>query len=309
MIKMLLLAAALTTAPCVPIAEAPAPVVTPAPAPAPAPVPVAAPVTPVAGAPAAIDGAKDCAVITLADGVDYGTLAITNRVHTAPVTINAGKALLKLQFKGSAGWIVNGGVYKGAMGTAASGYGVYVLNSKRLTFNAPVLVDNLRGIVLSKSQDIAIDKADISGGRIDGINIAASQRVTVTNSKCYAFITGDAHPDCIQMWSVAGSTPTADVTLRGNSSLGDLQGFPGFNHVRNGVNDGGVDRIVIDGNAAAGPRPSGVVISDCRDCTVTNNIARTPKGARWMTQVRTTNCLRCTISGNVNGARPPLYDY
>jgi hypothetical protein len=79
------------------------------------------------------------------------------------------------------------------------------------------------------------------------------------------------HPDCVQLWSRPDAPPTSDIVIRFNRAYGPTQGFSGFNHVRNGVDDGGFDRITIEGNAVDGAFPQAISLMSGRDSAVRNN--------------------------------------
>ncbi|QGP78195.1 right-handed parallel beta-helix repeat-containing protein [Sphingobium sp. CAP-1] len=251
-----------------------------------------------------VDTARPGAMIRLAPG-DYGRLTIKNRQWKQPITIDAKAATLKLAIIQSDGVILRGGTFSGAMGAGGEGYAILLRQARRISFESPTMRASMRGLVIDRSSDVRVTRATITDMRIDGINIASSQRVTVTDSSCSNFDTGEAHPDCIQMWSRPDRGITQDVTLLRNRSVGKMQGFTGFNHVRNGVNDGGFDRITIKDSFVAGEdAPRGIFLGDCRDCVVTGNRAQTLPGARWMETISVENCTRCTVNDNQNGDRP-----
>ena len=97
---------------------------------------------------------------------------------------------------------------------------------------------------------------------------------------------------------------TSDVTLLRNRSDGESQGFAGFNHVRNGVDDGGFDRIVIKDSYIRGTYPHGIALYDCRDCTVTDNTAVTMPTSKYKVSIAVVDCTRCVVANNVQGTKP-----
>jgi len=254
---------------------------------------------------AVIAKAPSGATINLAPGT-YGVIDIRGRNWPRPITLNMGKAQIRsVWIRSSSGISIVGGTYSGSVGKAMEGYGIWIRQSSHVTITEPVLTDSVRGIVLDRAEDIAITKAQLLRMQVDGINVGSSRRVRISDSVCSDFRTDDRHPDCMQLWSSPKYGVTQDVELLNNVSEGNMQGFTGFNHVRNGVDDGGFDRIKIVGNRVFGTYPHGVSISDCRDCTITDNITRTAPGARWRVSVNIGKCTRCTIRNNVNGLRPP----
>lgn len=252
----------------------------------------------------AIETAQPGAVIKLAPG-SYGRVMIVRKTWSRPITIDASGASLTLDIVASRGVNIRGGTFTGALGQGGEGYAVLVRQSSNVAFENVAFSSSIRGMVIDRSTDIRVTRATITTMRIDGINIASSQRVTITDSSCSNFNSGEAHPDCIQMWSRPDKGITQDVMLARNRSVGWMQGFTGFNHVRNGVDDGGFDRITIkDSYVASDKWPRGIYLGDCRDCVVTGNTAETLPGARWMETIGVGNCVRCIVKDNRNGRRP-----
>lgn len=219
-------------------------------------------------------------VVNLASG-DYGAGVIVNRTWLPPLIVNASKATF----------------------SNATGYAMKLTNVQGLTLVGGTYTRAKRGIVMDGVKDVKVSDAILTGLQTDGINIASSKRVVVDHVQCadFAPLTGD-HPDCVQMWSVAGKTPTSDIVVSRSVANGDMQGFAGFNHVRNGVDDGGFDRVTMTGNTAAITYNHGIVIYDCRGCTITENRANS-LGTAW-TQVAVTRCTGCTFARNYIGPRP-----
>lgn len=257
----------------------------------------------IVGTPANIDQvinrAPAGATIELAPG-DYGKISIKGKAWSKPVTLDLKQgAKATLEVINSKGVRVTGGTF----GLTGTGYAINVRNSQNVGFANLLIKNAQRGIVIAQSQDVTVSHADIVNMTIDGINIGSSQRVTVTDSSCRDFNTGEAHPDCIQLWSHPQRGVTQDVTLLRNRSDGNMQGFTAFNHVRKGVDDGGFDRVTIADNWVRAYRPNGVAVYDCRNCRIENNKAVTPKGAKHNVQVRVTRCSDCAVGGNENGKR------
>jgi hypothetical protein len=213
---------------------------------------------------------------------DFGAGVIVNRTWQPALTINASKATF----------------------SNATGYAMKLTNVQGLNIVGGTYTRAVRGIVMDSVRDVKVMDAILTGLQTDGINIATGARVLVDRVQCADFKPkASDHPDCVQMWSVAGKTPTSDITITRSVAIGAMQGFAGFNHVRNGVNDGGFDRIKMTDNTAAVTYNHGVVVYDCRGCTVTGNRA-TSLGTAW-TQVAVYNCTGCTFARNNIGPRPP----
>ena len=244
--------------------------------------------------------------LVLAPG-NYVEVAFRKRDFSPPLTIEAGTARFRFVAENSSGIRVVGGILGPALGDDPEntwklgplGYAAKVTRSRDIGFNGTTFADAVRGLVIHQSTDIKIDRGTLTRLKSDGINISSSQRVTVNRSTCTEFSPrkGD-HPDCIQMWSRPGWAPTGNVTLTNNVSKGEMQGFTGFNHVRNGVDDGGFDNIVIENNRITGTYPQGIALGMARNSRVVGNTTRTLPGARWRVNVNVRDCDKCVVERN-----------
>lgn len=228
-------------------------------------------------APAALARAQGGDTIVFAPGV-YGQLTIKGRVWRRPITLRLGEAVLNLVIRDSAGVILQGGSF-----VNSAGYGALVANSRHVSFDKASFTSSHRGIVIDRSQDVEVAHSKFIGLTSDGINIALSQRIKVTDNLCRGFITQPpAHPDCIQGWSRPGGI-TSDVLIARNvMQQGTSQGIFFGNHLRNGVDDGGFDRVTIIDNIVEGrDHPQGIALYDCRDCVISNNRVSTLPGGKY----------------------------
>jgi hypothetical protein len=237
--------------------------------------------------------------IRLAPG-DYGPVAVRDRHWERPVTIEAQDAVMVLNLEGVNGLIIRGGKFGPALDNR--GYAALVRSSSQISFAGSSFVDAKHGLVIDRSNNVTVDSVTLSGMTADGINIASSQHVRISKSRCTDFNPSPgAHPDCIQLWSRPATGITSDITLTDNVSTGNMQGFSAFNHVRGGVDDGGFDRIVMRGNTVQGMYPQGVAVYDCRNCTVRGNRTSRLPGARWRVSVNIVRCVDCDVGDNSVG--------
>lgn len=248
--------------------------------------------------PNAIANAQPGDTVRLTPG-DYGTVTISNRQWPRAITIEAGTAQMALVIRRSSGINIRSGRFKAVPG--ALGYAAQVQMSSRISFNGSTFVDSPRALVIDRSTDLVANRLTITGMTIDGVDIASSQRIVITNSVCSGFNTGKAHPDCIQMWSSPTAGVTTDVTLAGNRSIGNMQGFTAFNHVRNGVDDGGFDRITIKDSVVQGLYPQGIALYDCRKCVATGNRTSRLPGARWKVSINVIRSPDARVADNQVG--------
>ncbi len=216
--------------------------------------------------------------ITLAAG-DYPAFRITGKTWDPPLTIDASAGRMEqVALNTVSGLVWHGGSFDGkdtlrtAWGAAKSDHvAVDGLTVRHYTRN---------GLAFDTVSDGKITNNLITDSGSDGIDIALSRRVLIDRNECRdTKPTEGAHPDCIQMWSRPTQPPVADITITNNKVTGDTQGFTGFNHIRDGVDDGGFDRIIIEHNSGAVTNWHGIAISPCRDCVVRyNHIDTIPNG-------------------------------
>lgn len=237
----------------------------------------------------ALDRAEDGDTLVLGNG-DYGVLTIADKQFRAKVTIDARAA----RFSGivlrnvenvdlNAGWVI---------GPGGRSYGISVLKSKFITIRNFQITGSHRGIVLNQTENVTLFNNRLYDLISDGIDIAYSKRVRVERNSCRIFrpvlATYDAngtllqdgdHPDCIQAWSRPEYDPTSDLVIINNYAAGYMQGIFLGNHVRNGVDDGGFDRVVILNNRITVGFPNAIYVAGARDLQITGNSISTVPGA------------------------------
>lgn len=227
--------------------------------------------------------------IILAPG-DYGRVTLSRRRFARPVTLDARQARFEqLTVRGASGVVIAGGIVQSPPETL----GVFIDGSDHVTVRDMTIGGALVGITLRRSTDVVVAGNRLLGVRSDGINIGMSQRVRVERNECRDFrpvppvfdsrgklVKDGDHPDCIQGWSRPGDAPTGDVTVIGNRAVGRMQGVFFNNYVRDGVDDGGYDRMVVRNNDLTLSMYNGVVLEAVRGAVVTGNIVRPEPGAR-----------------------------
>ena len=166
-------------------------------------------------------------------------------------------------------------------GTGAAGFGANFHWGDDVAVINATFKGLLKGVIFNEVAGGRIADTGFTHMRSDGINIAASHDVVVERVTCSAFspIPTD-HPDCVQMWSVKGLPPTADITIRDNHATGAMEGFSGFDH-----GDGGFDRIVITGNVVRVSYPHGIALYGARASVVEGNDVATLAGAQYQARI------------------------
>lgn len=179
-------------------------------------------------------------------------------------------------------------------------------------FECPI-VGFARGIVASRVKDFDFSANRFAGMKIDGINLAQCWGGNVGDNDFTEPDTGDAHPDAIQLWSrptmrladgrTVPAPPTSDIVIARNRVKGMLtQGITAFNHIRNGVDDGGFDRITIVANKIEVGMPQGLALYNARASAVLHNDIRTLDGSRYKASMNLFNCPDLIHRGNIVAA-------
>jgi nitrous oxidase accessory protein NosD len=227
--------------------------------------------------------------ITLEPG-DYGRVNVQNLNFAKAVTVKGSGAI----FRTIRLWSVTGLHFDGiSVATPPGGrtMGVDIRRASDVRLDSITVTGSRIGIGIGRSSDIAVTNSSLSGLQSDGINIALSRKIMISGNSCRDFSpihseydangtltkVGD-HPDCIQSWSRPDLPPVADILVENNRMEGDMQGIFFGNHIRNGVDDGGFDRIIVRNNIVRVTHPNGIALLDARDSIVTGNRVSTFPG-------------------------------
>lgn len=189
----------------------------------------------------------------------------------------------------------------GQPSAAADGYGLGLFGTRQARVEGGLFSGFKVGVVIFDAADFAVVGSRFSRMRSDGINVGpGSRRGLIEGNVCDATrITDDEHPDCIQAYSRPTHPPVADLAIRRNRALGDMQGVFLGNHVRGGVDDGGFDRITIEANDLTLAYPQGIAATSVRGLTLRDNRVRTLPGARWIASLNVTASTDVVRCGNV----------
>lgn len=141
----------------------------------------------------------------------------------------------------------------------------YVLNSTFSNFGL--------GLGLSKVNGATLTNNAVYGQTKDGFDIAGSRNVTASHNACYgANPAPGAHPDCIQIWGMAGQT-TSNIALTDNLAYESSQGFTKF------ASGGSASHISMLRNVVESTMPQGIACYDCYNSEFRDNELVTLKSA------------------------------
>ena len=221
----------------------------------------------------------------------HGVVTIVGRKFAPPLVLRGGN------FAGIVLRNVDGVTLSGSTITGTgqrNSYGVFVRTSANVRIEKAQIGGANRGIVLATVNDFAIVDSRFDGLGSDGIDIALSHRGVVSGNVMTNFrprppvyadgklVKDGDHPDGIQLWSRPTDPPTSDITITGNSITGEVQCIFGGNHVRNGVDDGGFDRIVVENNTCRNTVGRGITLNSARASRIRFNDAASIPGSRLL---------------------------
>jgi hypothetical protein len=198
----------------------------------------------------------------------------------------------------------------GPEGPFGEGYGLFLVTGKAIEVGDNKFRGFKSGIVLTRVDGFQLVRNTFAFMRSDGMQVAESRNGLIEANVCGSTrIETTEHPDCIQMWSRPTSPPTADVVIRKNKMDGGTQGVGLFNHTRDGVDDGGFDRITVEDNDINVAFPQAISLMSGRDSVVRNNRVSTYPGAKYRASINTgPGVARCGNSVGKGADRPAMSD-
>jgi Right handed beta helix region/PEP-CTERM motif len=175
------------------------------------------------------------------------------------------------------------------------GSGLLVVQSNQVTVRDSQFIGHGTGMGVRSSSNVLVTRNAITGSFADGINVVDSQRVIVSSNSCSAFTPGPgSHPDCIQLWSLAGRPLQADIAILNNSAIGNMQAFVSFD-----PRPGSGERLIFAGNYAAVTFTHGVSCTRCNDSIFIDNVlSNLPEARHGAPTVRLTEGLRNIVANN-----------
>ncbi len=255
---------------------------------------------------------------------NFGQTTLANRSFASMLTIDASKARFtdSLVVRNIDYLTVQGGTFGNTRGSTAYLRAIAIFGGSNLLFNRVAFVGNDTGTGLGASGVAHIKVASSTFSHLkvgasltsvsssflvgnsvtysssDGFEIADSRNVTASNNKCsLSTPSPGAHPDCIQMWSIAGHALQSDIIISGNTATGATQGFTSFDP----ANASG-QRYQFLNNVVNTSYPQGIACYGCIDSIFTGNILTTLQGSLYQTTINIVGGHGNVISHNSVGA-------
>lgn len=255
----------------------------------------------------------------------FAAFTLADQSWSSPVQIDATAARFtdSLTIRNVSGLAFTGGTFGSTTAAMRQGRAVVIYGGSGISFTTPTVNGNRTGvgIAFNGSRDISVINGKFStlkvgltligvtGGNLtgnkslaaasDGMNIVDSHFVTASKNTCSGtVISVGAHPDCIQLWSLAGNPVQSDISLLDNVATGATQGFTSFDSSR-----GGGLRIIMRRNRVDTSYPQGIACYGCVDSIFTDNVLTTQPGAAYRTSMNIVGGSNNLIANNSIGPR------
>lgn len=168
------------------------------------------------------------------------------------------------------------------LGTDRLGTGMRVIRSSFMTVRDNRFEALRNGIIKQTVTDSLTTRNQWLNGGEDGMKLLDSQRVIVSHNSCTGFQPLPTyHPDCIQLWSLAGRPVQSDIHILNNIAIGPQQGLASFDPAEfSGT------RIHFVGNLVASSAPHSITCLGCTDSLFADNILISLPDATWIAPLR-----------------------
>ena len=195
------------------------------------------------------------------------------------------------------GILIDGGknVYVDRINVVGSGsqWGVSVVGTANAQISDSTFAHLNSSILFGSVSSGAIGHNTITAAETDGIDIADSHFVTAGSNSCSAGAPDPGvHPDCIQLWSVAGRPLQSDNVIVNNRATGPTQGFTSFD------DGGGALRLSFIGNTVNTSYSQGIACYECVNSTIANNKVSTLPGSQFTTEINIIDGTNNLVYGN-----------
>ncbi|WP_210528777.1 right-handed parallel beta-helix repeat-containing protein [Rubellimicrobium arenae] len=230
------------------------------------------------------------------------------------------------RISGSEGIVVRNGVFDGdvaqdddpSLDGFPAGFGLSVTGSSDVTLEDNIIRGFARGLLVSRSRGITIQRNDVHDIRSDGMDFAQVQQVLIQGNHIHDFArsaTSKDHADMIQFWTNRTDAPSEDIQIRGNLLNSGRGLFTQSIFMRNEQVDRGragpemfYRNVTIEGNFILNAHLHGITVGQATGLSILNNTVvqnPTSKGekdntALWTPQIRVTpESTNVRVMGNV----------
>lgn len=250
---------------------------------------------------------------------DIGYAKIYGPAYSSQVTVDARAAHFKdtVVIYNASNIAFTGGLFGMATAGTTWGRSVQVYDSSNIGFDQAQFVgngtsggvnfSNVDGAYVANSSfsnlTTAGNFAHVTGGNIinnvvygqtkDGFDLADTHDINASHNSCFgAKPSPGVHPDCIQIWSVAGKAVSSNINISDNLAYGNSQGFTKFD------SGGGGTGISILRNVVESTYSQGIACYGCVNSQVKNNFLVTLKSAPHFVNLNVVGGTNNQIAGN-----------
>ena len=155
--------------------------------------------------------------------------------------------------------------------------GVQIRNGVRVTVRDSTFTGHRTGLMGYELTDALFVRNVFREATSDGINMVGSHRFIIAANDCHWTVrVGNAHPDCIQLWSLKDKPTQSDGWVVNNKATGMMQAFLSSDPK---IEPGSGLRLHFHGNYAAVIFSHTLTCGLCRDSAATDNVLSSYPGA------------------------------
>lgn len=153
--------------------------------------------------------------------------------------------------------------------------GVQIRNGQRVTVRDSLFFGHRTGLSFYEVTDALAARNTFREATSDGINVVGSHRFVVAQNDCHWTVrVGNAHPDCIQLWSLPLKPLQSDGWIVNNKATGLMQGI-----LSSDPKTGSATRLRFHGNYTAVMFSHTITCGACTDSVATDNVLSSYPGA------------------------------
>ena len=153
--------------------------------------------------------------------------------------------------------------------------GVQIRASSRVTVRDNLFIGHRTGLSLYEVTDFLAARNRFREATSDGINSVGNQRGIISANDCHWTVrVGNAHPDCIQLWSIPLKPLQADIWVVNNRATGMMQGI-----LSSDPKTGSGTRLHFHGNYMAVVFSHTITCGACTDSVATDNVLASYPGS------------------------------
>jgi hypothetical protein len=182
------------------------------------------------------------------------------------------------------------------------GRGMEIKNSSNVVLSNSEFEQVILALAIASCQDVTLVGNSFHDIRSDGINVMATDRITIDSNHFTNFdkIVGSDHSDAIQFWTTNQDRTSTDIVIRNNQMIqGTGTAFQGI-FLRDDSTTMPFQRVTIENNLVyMMDMPNGIMVKVAQDVTIANNTVISPQNDGKVEWIRLEMVTGGTVTGNV----------